>query len=417
MRLVVQKYGGSSLSTVEKIHHVARKIVETRRQGYHIVVVVSAMGDSTDHLLDLARQIDSTPSLRELDTLLATGETVSMALVTLAIKRLGKDAIALSGAQCGIITNDVHSNARILEIRPHRIKEELARGAIVVAPGFQGMTTRQEITTLGRGGSDTTAVALAAALKAESCEIYTDVEGIYSADPRKVPEAVGLREMGAREMQELAWHGAQVLKAEAVEFASTNGVPVVVRSTFKDDPGTLVFPERNDDVYRPANPSATGVSGRKDLIRIKLNPAVLSQPQRKELFAVIAKYDLVFGEAGDLFISNLEIPDPEAFAAELEEQFGAAIGVMADLGAVSIVGFGLGTRAEHLLYALEVLETNQVPLIKSFSGRESFTFIIPRLRVDESVRQLHNVAVDTDRPRPKQLAAPHLSPTLSTNPL
>jgi len=374
------------------------------------------MGDSTDHLLNLARQISPNPSLRDLDTLLATGETVSTALVTLAIQSLGEQAIALSGAQCGIITNDVHSNARILEVRPHRIRQELARGAIVVAPGFQGMTEDGELTTLGRGGSDTTAVALAAALKAERCLIFTDVEGVYSADPRKVPKAMRLEEMGAREMMEMAWHGAQVLKAEAVEFASTNGVSVVVCSTFKDDPGTLVYPEPDGDVYRPASPNAAGVSGRKDLIRISLNRGAVTTQQRKALFDVIAKYDLIFGgigsELSDLFISNLEIPDPAAFARELKDRFEDAIEVISDLGSVSIVGFGLGSRAASLLGAIEALEDIQAPLIRSFSGRESFTFVIPRSYVDESVKRMHNILVDRDRPLPKRLAAPRSS----TNP-
>ncbi len=412
MQLIVQKYGGSSLSDTQKIHHVARKVVEAKRQGNSVVVVVSAMGDSTDNLLNLARQIDSSPSLRELDMLLATGETISAALVTLAIQSLGERAVALSGAQCGIITNDVHSNARILEVRPHRIKQELACGAIVVVPGFQGMTQQQETTTLGRGGSDTTAVMLAAALKAECCLIFTDVEGVYSADPRKVPEAVRLKELGAKEMQELAWHGAQVLKAEAVEVARTNGVPVVVRSTFEDDPGTLVYPEPDGDIYRPANPGAAGVSGRKDLIRISLNHTALTERQRKELFDVIAKYDLIFGGAGgegepsDLFISNLEILDPPAFAQEMEARFDSAIRVLSDLGAVSIIGFGLGSRAARLLDAIEALESIHVPLIKTFSGRESFTFVIPSSRVDESVTRMHNVLVDRHRPALKHMAAP-----------
>jgi aspartate kinase len=413
LRLIVQKYGGSSLSTPDKIHHVAQKVVQTRREGYNVVVVVSAMGDSTDNLLDLARMMGPSPSPRELDMLLATGETVSTALVTLAIQSLGEQAIALTGSQCGIITNGVHSNARILEVRPQRIKQELARGAIVVVPGFQGMTEGQEVTTLGRGGSDTTAVALAAALKAERCLIYTDVEGVYSADPRLVPEATRLEEVGAREMQELAWHGAQVLKAEAVEFASTNGVPVVVCSTFKDDPGTLVYPEPNSEVYRPGSPAASGVSGRRDLIRISLDRAALTERQRKELFDILTKYDLIFGGAGgdgepsDLFISNLEIPDPVAFAEELEARFDGAIRVLSDLGAVSVVGFGLGSRAASLLDAIEALESIQVPLIKSFSGRESFTFVIPCSRVDESVRRMHHTLVAREREPLKSMAAPH----------
>jgi len=407
VRVIVQKYGGSSVSTVEKIRKVAEKVVETKRQGYAVVAVVSAMGDSTDRLLELARQTAPRLSLRDLDVLLATGETVSAALLSLAICGLDGEAVSLSAGQCGIITNDVYSNARILEVRPERIKRELARAAIVVVPGFQGVTHQQEITTLGRGGSDTTAVALAAALDAGGCEIYTDVEGVYSADPRVVEEALKLEELGAGEMQELAWHGAQLLKAEAVEFASTNGVSVVVRSTFKNDPGTLISPApAPTDVYRPRRAEVAGVSGRKDLIRITLQATPPAESARDELFAAVSKYDLVFGslggpeESGDLFISNLEIPGPEAFARELEARFHGAVKVVRDLGAVSLVGFGLGSRPAALLDALTVLRAGNVPLVKSFTGRESLTFIIPRSEVDENVRRMHSAFVENRPPAP-----------------
>jgi aspartate kinase len=412
LRLIVQKYGGSSLSTVDKIKSVAEKVIRSRREGYAVVVVVSAMGDSTDRLVEMARQVGSGPSLRDLDILLATGETVSTALLSLAIQSHGEKAVSLLASQCGIITNDVHSNARILEIRPDRIMKEIARGAIVVIPGFQGVTRQQEITTLGRGGSDTTAVALAAALNAESCVIYTDVDGVYSADPRVVPEAMKLDELGAGEMQELAWHGAQVLKSEAVEFASTNEVPLVVRSTFKDGPGTLVTPAINpSNAYRPCGSEVAGVSGRKDLVRIMLLDEALSNSQRNEIFAAISKYDLVFGSLGsagepyDLFISSLEIPDPEAFARELEARFNGAIKMVGQLGAVSLVGFGLGSRPAALLAALRVLEEKNVQLIKSFTGRESLSFVIPQYEVDESVRRMHHAFVEARRTA-SQLAAP-----------
>lgn len=396
MQVIVQKYGGSSVSSVEKIRAVAEKIVKVRREGTAIVVVVSAMGDTTDHLLELARQVGPNLALRDLDMLVSTGETVSAALLSLAIQSLGEKAVALSASQCGIVTNDVHSNARILEVRLDRIEKELARGSVVVIPGFQGVTARQEITTLGRGGSDTSAVAIAAALKAESCEIYTDVEAVYSADPRIMPEAVALSELSAAEMQELAWHGAQVIKAEAVEFAKTNGVAVVVRSAFADGPGTLIPAEPSpSSVYRPHRAEVTGVTGRKDLIRITLTGS-----RRDEIFAAVAKYDLIFGGlndadgASDLFISNLEIPDPDAFTAEFAPRFGDVVQLTGELGAASLIGFGLGSRPAALLDALRVLEEENVPVIKSFTGRESLTFVIPRPLVDQSVKRLHRVFVE-----------------------
>jgi aspartate kinase len=346
-----------------------------------------------------------------LDVLLATGETVSTALLSMAIQNLGEQAISLSAAQCGIITNDVHSNARILEVRCQRIKKELDRGAIVVAPGFLGMTDRQEVTTLGRGGSDTTAVALAAALAAEDCETYTDVDGVYSADPRLVPGAVKLEEVGAREMQELAWHGAQVLKAEAVEFANTNGISVVVRSTFNNDPGTLV---RADDgeVYRPRRAEVAGVSGRKDLVRITVAGTKPDEPQGREIFAAVSKYDLIFGNAGcdgepiELFISTNEIPDPEAFTRELELRFNGATKTTKDLGAVSLVGFGLGSRPAALSEALAAMGRIGAPVIKSFTGRESLSFVIPRAEVDSCVKRMHHLFVESHWQSSQAVAAP-----------
>jgi aspartate kinase len=267
------------------------------------------------------------------------------------------------------------------------------------------VTDRNEVTTLGRGGSDTTAVALAAALEAESCVIYTDVDGVYSADPRIVPRAVKLEELRAAEMEELAWHGAQVLKAEAVEFAGTNSVPVVVRSTFKDDSCTVVHPGGEDrDVYRPRRSEVAGVSGRKDLVRISIRAGETSRPKREELFAEISQYDLIFGsmgstdESSDLFISNQEIPDPEALKRDLELKFDGSIKIAGDLGAVTLVGFGLGSKPEALLDAIRILERQKAPLVKSFSGRESLTFIIPRSEVDESVRGMHRVFVEERQP-------------------
>jgi aspartate kinase len=226
------------------------------------------------------------------------------------------------------------------------------------------------------------------------------VEAVYSADPRLVPEAVALAELGAGEMQELAWHGAQVLKAEAVEFASTNGVAVVVRSAFADGPGTLVSPAPAEpDGFRPRRPEVAGVTGRKDILRISLRASALNGPQREEIFAAVSKYDLIFGglsgDGGDsdLFISTLEIADPEAFAAEFELQFDGAVELTDGLGAVSLVGFGLGSRPAALLDALRVLEEERVPLVRSFTGRESLAFVIPRPLVDESVRRLHRVFI------------------------
>ncbi|MGB8707715.1 MAG: aspartate kinase [Dehalococcoidia bacterium] len=240
MALVVQKYGGSSVADAEKIKNVARRIVETKEKGNEVVVVVSAMGDTTDELIQLARKINPKPQERELDVLLSTGEIVSSTLVAMALQNLGYKAVSLSGAQAGIETDIVYSKARIVHIEPKRIVKELEKGNIVIIAGFQGITKDKDITTLGRGGSDTTAVALAAALKAQICQIYTDVEGVFTADPRIVPEAYKLKEIGYEEMLELATLGAKVMHSRAVELGQVYNMPILVASSFNDKPGTII---------------------------------------------------------------------------------------------------------------------------------------------------------------------------------
>ena len=240
MALVVQKYGGSSVADAEKIKNVARRIVETKEKGNEVVVVVSAIGDTTDELIQLARKINPKPQERELDVLLSTGEIVSSTLMAMALQNLGHKAVSLSGAQAGIETDIVYSKARIVHIEPKRIVKELEKGNIVIVAGFQGITKDKDITTLGRGGSDTTAVALAAALKAQVCQIYTDVEGVFTADPRIVPEAHKLKEIGYEEMLELATLGAKVMHSRAVELGQVYNMPILVASSFNDKPGTII---------------------------------------------------------------------------------------------------------------------------------------------------------------------------------
>src|SRR5690349_11723197 len=231
MKIVVQKYGGSSVADVERLRRVARRVVDTAASGKRVCVVVSAMGDTTDELIGLARKLTATPPRREMDMLVSCGERISMALLSMAIAELGQEAISFTGSQSGIMTNDRHSGARIIEVRPVRIQDELERGRIVIVAGFQGVSYKREITTLGRGGSDTTAVALAAALGAEHCEICSDVDGVYSADPRIVDAARLLAAITYDEMQELAEHGARVLNPQAVEFARKASIAIFARAT------------------------------------------------------------------------------------------------------------------------------------------------------------------------------------------
>ena len=240
MTLIVQKFGGTSVADPERIRAVAEHVAFTKKHGADVVVVVSAMGKSTDNLIKLAHDVSSVHPGRELDMLLTTGERISMSLVAMALANLGIDAVSFTGSQVGIITDTTHTKAKILEVRGDRIREALAQGKVCVVAGFQGVSTDREITTLGRGGSDTTAVALAAALDADSCEIYTDVTGVFSADPRIVPQARKLTHINFDEMLEMAGAGSKVLALRSVEFARNHNVPIQVRSSFTWEPGTWV---------------------------------------------------------------------------------------------------------------------------------------------------------------------------------
>jgi aspartate kinase len=307
MALIVQKYGGTSVGTVDRIQAVAQRVQKTVRDGHSVVVVVSAMGKTTDTLVDLAQAISPNPSRREMDMLLSTGEQVSIALLSMALQELGQAAISLTGAQVGIVTEAEHSRARILEIKPDRLKHHLDEGKVIVVAGFQGISSidHLEITTLGRGGSDTSAVALAAALKADLCEIYTDVPGILTTDPRLVPEAQLLEEITCDEMLELASLGANVLHPRAVEIARNFGVLLVVRSSWSDAPGTRV-------VAPPPKPrSLVGLEITKAVDSVEFDPdqakvALLRIPDRPGIAAKL------FGEIShqrvdvDLIIQSIQ---------------------------------------------------------------------------------------------------------------
>ena len=243
MACVVQKYGGTSVGNADRIKHVAERVVRTADEGRSVCVVVSAMGNATDELIELAARVSTRPHPRELDMLLTAGERIAMALLSMAIAELGREAISFTGSQAGILTDTAHGRARITEVRAHRVEEALQQGKIAIVAGFQGVSPEAHVTTLGRGGSDTTAVALAATLAAEACEIYTDVEGVYTADPRIVPLARKLNVLSHVEMLELSAAGARVLMVRAVEYARNYGIPIHVRSSFTDAPGTWVKKE------------------------------------------------------------------------------------------------------------------------------------------------------------------------------
>ncbi|MFJ2619903.1 aspartate kinase [Glutamicibacter sp. NPDC087344] len=249
MGLIVQKFGGSSVSDAEGIKRVARRIIDTKNQGHDVVVVVSAMGDTTDDLLDLAGQLTDDAPAREMDMLLSAGERISMSLLAMAIDQFGERAASFTGSQAGLITDSSHGKARIMEVSPQRVRRAIDRGFIAIVAGFQGMSKESKnITTMGRGGSDTTAVALAAALGADVCEIYTDVDGVYTADPRVVPSATKIEKITSEEMLEMAASGSKILHLRCVEYARRFGVPLHVRSSFSTNEGTWVLPNPNDKI-------------------------------------------------------------------------------------------------------------------------------------------------------------------------
>jgi aspartate kinase len=344
MAVLVQKYGGSSVADVEKIGAVADKVVAARRAGDDVVVVVSAMGKTTDELLALAKRVASDPPRRELDMLVSTGERVSMSLLSIAIHARGGDAISFTGSQSGIITSDRHFDARIIEVRPHRIEDELARGKIVIVAGYQGMSYRREITTLGRGGSDTTAVALAAALGAERCEIYSDVDGVYSADPRVVPDAVHLPEIDLASLQEMAEAGAKVLNAQAVEWARRAKITIHARKT-SDAPGA-----GRQTVCDEGTPvrNVRAVVGLDKVVQARMGTG-----QLRAFTDLAAQLDVplldvaAFGESATCAIPLANVPDWGHCRARLEEKL-PGVALEAGCGVVSVVGNGLTTSAGAL---------------------------------------------------------------------
>jgi len=298
--LIVQKFGGSSVADAESIKRVAKRIVETRKAGNEVVVVVSAMGDTTDELLDLAEQVVPLPSGRELDMLLTAGERISMALLAMAIRSLGVEARSYTGSQAGMVTDAQHGSARIVEVSPKRVREALDDGAIAIVAGFQGFNRGTgDITTLGRGGSDTTAVALAAALGADVCEIYTDVDGVFTADPRVVPTARKIDRITSEEMLELAASGAKVLYIRAVEYARRHGVTLHVRSSFNNNEGTLVVnPKEGENVEEAI---ITGVAA--DLSEAKITVVGVPDVPGKaaQIFTVVARVNVNI----DMIVQNI----------------------------------------------------------------------------------------------------------------
>jgi aspartate kinase len=390
--IVVQKYGGSSVADVERIRRVAARVMETKRRGHDVVVVVSAMGDATDDLLALARQVSPNPERRELDMLLTTGERVSMALLSMAIRELGGDAISFTGSQSGIITNDRHVDARIVEVRPFRVQDELARGRIVVVAGYQGVSYRREVTTLGRGGSDTTAVAMAAALGADYCEICSDVDGVYSADPRVVPEARRIGTLTYEETQELAEAGARVLNAQAVEFAKEQGIVIYARATSSPLPGTE--PSLDGTVVRKYPPrmpgSVVGVTSERDtLVLSTAGEPHLALLELLDELGVAGKQLHVFDGQVALIVSRENLHDEGRVRASLSGRYQGAVRVDDTLGAVSVVGTGINATFATLRRGAGALADQAIAARGIATSSFRITWLVPANAVDRAVRTLH----------------------------
>lgn len=393
--IIVQKYGGSSVATVDKLKQVAQLVVRRARAGHRMVVVVSAMGDTTDELLNKAKTMAEEPDRRELDMLLSVGERISMSLLAMAIRDLGLEAVSLTGSQSGIITTASHAQARIMEVRPFRVQDELEAGRVVIVAGYQGVSYRRDITTLGRGGSDTTAVALAAALDAEACEIYSDVDGIYSADPRSVPRASQLAEIGYAEMQELAEAGAKVLNAQAVEFAKQRGIAIYAKKTGADTPGTVV--------RRHAPAPATGVRGiaqERNLACIESRNANLQTAQRAlELLQTLGAHAKQVNVSCGHFSCVLSIDDVHNLSS-MQEQLQILLGSECFLlgrGAVSLVGEGITRDGSVMQTLLKSLSAQGIEVLGLSTSSFRITVMLASEDVAAAAAHLHQ-ALGLDDP-------------------
>ncbi|WP_417561834.1 aspartate kinase [Microbacterium sp.] len=414
MALIVQKYGGSSVADAESIKRVAKRIVDTRRAGHDVVVAVSAMGDTTDELLELADQVAPIPAPRELDMLLSSGERISMALLAMAIHSMGFEARSFTGSQAGMITDAHHGHARIVDVTPVRLREALDEGAIVIVAGFQGFNRdTRDITTLGRGGSDTTAVALAAALEADVCEIYSDVDGIFTADPRVVPRARKLDVISTEEMLELAANGAKVLYIRAVEYARRHGVVIHARSTFSSGDGTLVVDEKRRAAIAGTFPQLEGehmeepvVAGvATDLSQAKITIVGVPDVPGKaaEIFKIVAKS----GANVDMIVQNISaattgrtdisftLPKADATAALraiAAEQ--ADVGYESlvhddQIGKLSVVGAGMRTNSGVSATLFEALSTGGINIEMISTSEIRISVVLRGDDLAEAARTVH----------------------------
>ena len=395
--LIVQKFGGSSVANPERIKRVAQRVVETRRKGHDVVVVVSALGDTTDELLALAGQISENPPERELDMLMATGEQVSVALLAMAIEELGEDAISFTGAQVGILTDGAHTKAKLVDIRSNRIQEELAKGRVVIVAGFQGVSLNQEITTLGRGGSDLTAVALAKALQAPICEIYTDVDGVFTADPRIEPHARKIDQISYDEMLEMASLGAQVMQARSIFVAKRFGIQIHVRSSFSSREGTMIT--------QPAKAMeemvVSGVTLQRDEAKVTIRDVPDKPGMAAQIFRELAGKDINV----DMIVQNVSregatdvsftVPKSDLAATlRVARSAGHRVGageVTTDEGIakISIVGIGMRSHSGVASRMFDSMAKERINIEMISTSEIKISCIIRKAHAERAVRAIH----------------------------
>ena len=398
MPIIVQKYGGTSVGTTERIAAVADRVVRAREAGYDVLVVVSAMGDTTDDLLAMAKQVAPIPEPRELDMLLTAGERIAMSLLGIAINARGCKAASYTGSQAGIITDTQHGAARIVEIRPKRLLESFEEGNVVIVAGFQGLSTSYDITTLGRGGSDTTAVAMAAALRAEVCEIYTDVEGVFTADPRIEPTARKVERISYEEMLELAAAGAKVLSSRSVEYARRHGVTIHVRSSFVDASGTWV---QEVDHQVMENVLISGIALEEDEVKVTLDHV----PDKPGVAATVFKAIAGEGINVDMIVQNVshegatdlsftaplaDIPRLEAVMERVVQQIDATRYTIDDgVSKVSLVGAGMKTQPGVAADMFDALAGNGINIEMISTSPIRISCVIRKADAAQAVRTIH----------------------------
>jgi aspartate kinase len=398
MSLVVQKFGGTSVGDVQKIKNVARRVAASKKRIDHVVVVVSALGDTTDNLVNLATQISGNPPEREMDMLLSTGEQVSMALLAMALNELGQDAISMTGQQVEMLTDTGHTKAKIRHVGADRVIQELRKGRVVVVAGFQGVTSEGEITTLGRGGSDTTAVALAAALHADYCEIYTDVDGVFTADPRVVPEAHKLDTVSYPEMLEMAATGARVLQSRSVEYARNYNVPLHVRSSFHEEEGTWVKSE--DEIMEKVIISAVT----HDFSEAKVT--VIGVPDRPgvaaRLFGALAdanvNVDMIIQNVSEqartdisFTVSRDDLEKVRKVAGDIGEAVGAAgVDFDDDIAKISLIGAGMRSHPGIAAGMFQTLADNDINIEMISTSPIKISCVVRQQDGEKAVRTLHD---------------------------